>query len=262
MQILNSKQNTRQISSGLFYKKQLAVRNKIIVALDVDTLDKAKLLVKELIPHVDYFKVGLQLLTSVGAPKVVKFIHELGGKVFLDGKFNDIPNTMTGAAAAAAALGVKMFSVHACAGIEAMKAAARNKGDSKMLAVTVLTSLQEKDARLIFGANAKVKVIQFALDAKKAGADGIICSPRELELLGKRKEFVGLLKIAPCIRPKWAPAQDQKRIMTPTEAIAAGASMLVIGRPITKPPKEIGSPTNAVKLVAGEISKALTKNNR
>lgn len=232
-------------------------KEKIIVALDVDDLEKAKSLVESLAPHVGCFKIGLELITSVGAPGVVDFIHGFGGRVFYDGKFCDIPNTVGAAAKAAAALKVSIFNVHASCGIEAMMAAVANKGMSDVLAVTVLTSLEENNAHLIFGGPSKMKVLQFARDAKTAGCDGIICSPQELEFLGKQKELAGLLKVTPGVRPVWAAVGDQKRIMTPAEAIKAGATALVIGRPITKPPAEIGSPVDAAMKIAKEIEGAL-----
>jgi orotidine-5'-phosphate decarboxylase len=233
-------------------------KDRIIVALDVDSLDKARSLVEELAPCVGCFKVGLELITSAGAPQVVTFVHELGGLVFFDGKFDDIPNTVGNAAKSAASLGVKMFNVHASCGIEAMSAAVANKGDSLVLAVTVLTSLEENNAHLIFGGPSKAKVLQFARDASIAGVDGIICSPQELELLGKQKELGDLLKVTPGVRPEWAAVGDQKRVMTPGEAVKAGATALVIGRPITKPPSEIGSPSEAAKLIAEEIASSLS----
>ncbi|MFA6295067.1 MAG: orotidine-5'-phosphate decarboxylase [Candidatus Paceibacterota bacterium] len=235
------------------------VNSRIIVALDVSTLDEAKALIETLASHVGCFKVGLQLITSVGTPQVVEFIHKLGGKVFLDGKFNDIPNTIGEAATAASKLGVAMFNVHASSGIEAMIAAVKNKGNSQVLAVTVLTSLEENNINLIFGSPSKAKVLQFARDAKLAGVDGIICSPQEIELLGKQKELEGLSKVVPGVRPSWAAVGDQKRIMTPGDAIAAGATKLVIGRPITKPPTEIGNSVDAVKRIAEEIAAALER---
>jgi orotidine-5'-phosphate decarboxylase len=152
-----------------------------------------------------------------------------------------------------------MFNVHASAGIEAMMAAVQNKGISQVLAVTILTSLEENNAHLIFGAPSKAKVLQLARDAKIAGVDGIICSPQELELLGKQKELAGLLKVTPGVRPEWAAAGDQKRIMTPGDAIVAGATALVIGRPITKPPQEVGTPADAARRIADEITEALER---
>jgi orotidine-5'-phosphate decarboxylase len=235
----------------------MEVKERIIVALDVDSLDKAKTLVESLAPHVGCFKVGLELLTAVGTPQVVEFLHSLGGQVFYDGKFDDIPNTIGGATKVVAGLNVKMFNVHASAGVEAMMSAVANKGQSLVLAVTVLTSLEENNAHLIFGGPSKAKVLQLARDAKLAGCDGIICSPQELELLGKQKELAGLLKVTPGVRPAWASVGDQKRVMSPSEAVKAGATALVIGRPITNPPTEVGTPVDAVKRIAEEISAVL-----
>lgn len=235
----------------------MEVREKIIVALDVDSLAKAKLLVESLAPHVGCFKIGLELLTAVGAPKVIEFIHSLGGQVFYDGKFNDIPNTVSGAVKAVAGLNVKMFNVHASAGRKSLEAAVVNKGNCQVLGVTVLTSIDAEECISIFGDRPGPKVLQFAKMLAEVRADGIICSPQELELLGKQKELDCLLKITPAVRPEWATAGDQKRIMTPAEAIKAGATALVIGRPITKPPAEIGTPADAAKKITEEITRGL-----
>lgn len=232
-------------------------KDRVIVALDVDSLEKAQALVKSLAPYVGCFKVGLELLTAVGAPRVVASIHNWDGEVFYDGKLNDIKQTIANTAKVVSGLGVKMFNVHASMGIEAMNAAVINKGNSLVLAVTVLTSLEENNAHLIFGSPSKAKVLQFARDALIAGCDGIICSPQELELLGKQPELADLLKITPGVRPLWAAANDQKRVMTPGEAIKAGATALVIGRPITNPPKEVGTSVDAVKRILEEIESAL-----
>lgn len=231
-------------------------KDRIIVALDVISLEDAEVLIRDLAPYVGYFKVGLQLLMSVGAPKVVKLIHSFGGRVFLDGKFDDIPNTVGEASFAVSQLDVAMFNVHASAGIEAMITAVKNKGNAQVLAVTVLTSLEENNAHLIFGAPTKAKVIQFARDAKLAKVDGIICSPQELELIGKQKELADLIKVTPGVRPEWASIGDQKRVMTPGEAIKAGATYIVLGRPITKPPDLAGGPIDAVKLIIKEIEES------
>lgn len=235
----------------------MQAKDRIIVALDVGNLNSARSLVENLAPYVGCFKVGLELVTAVGAPQVIQFVHELGGQVFYDGKFDDIPNTVGKASKAVTDFNVRMFNVHASAGIEAMMAAVANKGQSLVLAVTVLTSLEENNAHLIFGGPSKAKVLQYARDAKLAGCDGVICSPQELELLGKQKELGGLIKVTPGVRPEWAAVGDQKRVMTPAEAINAGATALVIGRPITQPPAEIGSPVDAAKKIAEEISAVL-----
>ncbi len=234
-------------------------KDRIIVALDVGSLDEVQPLVKELVPHVGGFKIGLQLITSVGTPKAVEFVHSLGGKVFLDGKFNDIPNTVGEAAKAASSLGVAMFNIHAGTGRKSIEAAVLNKGNSLILGVTVLTSIDEDECVSIFGDKPGPKVLQFSQELLKAGADGIICSPQELALLGTHSEFNEFLKITPGVRPTWAEVGDQKRVMTPYDAITFGATALVIGRPIVNPPKEIGSPVDAVRLITEEISDALVQ---
>lgn len=232
-------------------------KDRIIVALDVDSLEKAGALVGSLAPYVGCFKVGLELLTAVGAPKVVDFVHSRGGKVFYDGKFADIPATVGAASKVVAIMGVKMFNVHASAGKKAIEAAVANKGNSLVLGVTVLTSIDEEECISIFGDMPGPKVLQFGRMLLAMGADGIICSPKELEILGKHPELDKLMKTTPGVRPLWAAANDQKRVMTPAEAIKAGATALVIGRPITKPPAEIGTPLEAVKRITEEIAAAL-----
>jgi orotidine-5'-phosphate decarboxylase len=229
-------------------------RDRIIVALDVSELEKAKELVETLAPYVDCFKIGLELLTAVGGPQAVQFVHGLGGKVFYDGKFCDIPNTVGKASKAAAGLGVRMFNVHANCGIDAMHEAVQNRGNSLVLAVTVLTSLDEDNCHLTYGDPVKAKVLQFAREAKLAGVNGIICSPKELTTLANRIELArDLILVTPGVRPEWAAPNDQKRVMTPREAIQSGADMLVIGRPITNPPAEVGTPVDAVKRIIDEI---------
>ncbi|MDP2873970.1 MAG: orotidine-5'-phosphate decarboxylase [bacterium] len=233
------------------------LRDRLIVALDVDSLEEAGPLVETLAVHVGGFKVGLQLLMAVGAPQAIEFVHKLGGRVFLDGKFNDIPNTVGAATKAVAKHGVRMFTVHASAGMEAMKAAVANKGQSLVIAVTVLTSLDDNESCRIFGVPSKMKVVQLAHDALEAGCDGIVCSPQELGYLQQHEELRRLRMITPGIRPAWAATGDQKRVMTPAEAIKAGATALVIGRPITQPPKEIGTPFDAVRRISDEIATVL-----
>lgn len=234
----------------------LTPQSRILVALDTPSLAEALKLVDVLAPHVGCFKIGLELLTSEGAPKVVNAIHERGGKIFLDGKFDDIPNTVAGAARAAAELGVHFFDVHASCGPKGIRAASDNKGKSLCLVVTVLTSFDDEDARQVFGQSAQDKVKQFVTLAVQNGADGIICSPRELSLVRSIPGTEKLFKVTPGVRPAWAPADDQRRVLTPGEAIREGATHLVIGRPILRPPKEVGSPVDAAKRIAVEIAEA------
>ncbi len=230
-------------------------KDRLIVALDVDSLDQAMPLVQRLAPHVGCFKVGLELLTAAGAPQVVGRIHDAGGSVFFDGKFDDIPATVAGASRAVAKLGVKLFNVHACCGAEAIAAAAAVKGQSILLAVTVLTSLDDAASRKSFGSSALEKVLEFAREAALGGADGIVCSPRELDALAADPRTAPLLKVTPGVRPIWASANDQKRTLTPTDAIRKGASWLVVGRPILKPPS--GTCEDAAKRIVDEIGEAL-----
>ena len=230
-------------------------RQRVVLAVDVDNLDKALDLVTRLHPYVGMFKVGLELLIAEGAPRVVKAIHEAGGKVFLDGKFDDIPNTVGQSSKQASKLGVKIFNLHASAGMPAMIEAVKNKGRSKVYAVSVLTSIDEHNSNIVFGSPTKAKVLQMAREAKLAGCDGLICSPQELEMLGACPELSSLKKMTPGIRPAFSQVNDQKRIMTPAEAIKAGAHLLVIGRPITKP--DGMTPEEAALKVLEEIAEVL-----
>ncbi|MBI4405854.1 MAG: orotidine-5'-phosphate decarboxylase [Deltaproteobacteria bacterium] len=231
----------------------MTAKDRLIVALDVKTREEVSSLVGLLSPHVGFFKVGLELMTGVGASQVVRQIHELGGKVFLDGKFNDIPNTVGAAAREAAALGVSMFNVHAAAGLEAMKAAVQNKGKALCLAVTVLTSLDDQAAMQIFGHSVADRVVYFAKQALIAGVDGIVCSPMDLKGLSNEASLKKLIKVTPGVRPLWASPNDQRRHMGPGEAVAAGADYLVIGRPITAPPADIATPVLAAQKIVQEI---------
>lgn len=246
---------------------------RIIMALDVDDIDDALALVAELKYQVGYFKIGLEFINAMlsslilsqtdsdiekTAYRICALFDLLKGKIFWDGKFDDIPNTVGKASAVVSGLKVAMFNVHASCGIEAMKQAVANKGNSMVLAVTVLTSLSDIDSELIFGKPTKTKVLHFAEDSVTAGMDGIICSPKELISLKDYKEFNNLKRIVPGIRPKWAVVGDQKRVMTPAEAIENGADYLVIGRPITQPPDGMDC-LEAVQKIVKEIESASTK---
>lgn len=247
-------------------------KDRIIVALDVSSLERAERLVKDLTPYVGMFKIGLQLITSVGLPQIVDWFEKIGGSpemLFADLKLHDIPTTIGNATLAASELSVGMVNVHASSGLDGMMAAAKNSKsvrpdtggpeqyrDTLVLAVTVLTSHEENSGHLIFGAPTKAKVLQFALWAQQAGCDGIICSPQELVLLRAQNLLKNMLLITPGVRPEYAAVGDQKRIMTPGEAVKAGADYLVIGRPITKPDPPVAGPIDAAVLIATEIEKA------
>ena len=229
---------------------------KIIVALDVDSGEKALSLVKQ-IAGAEIFKVGLKLFTAEG-PSLLQDIRNQGKKVFLDLKLHDIPNTVAGAVAMGIRHGVQMMTLHASGGQEMLVRAAEtalrqaekmNFPKPLLLGVTVLTSLKDSQLQEIgFHENAAGQVLKLAHLALAAGMDGIVCSPREIDLL--RKEIgKNFLIVAPGIRPLWAAAQDQKRIMTPSQAVASGADYIVIGRPILEAP----SPQTAFERIVHEL---------
>jgi orotidine-5'-phosphate decarboxylase len=215
------------------------MKSKLIVALDVDGYEQAAALVRELREAVAIFKVGSQLFTRVG-PKIVEFIHAQGSECFLDLKFHDIPHTVAKAVESAAALKVRMLTVHACGGEEMLRAAAAVPGRPLLLGVTVLTSV---------GGDVQAEVVRRAKLARECGLDGVIASPREVTLL--RREVGGnFLIVTPGIRPAWAETGDQKRVMTPAEAVAAGANYIVVGRPILAAEK----PAEAARRVINEMA--------
>lgn len=209
----------------------------VFVALDVPTFEAATQLAERVAPFVGGFKIGLELFTSCG-PRVVETIG--ASEVFLDLKFHDIPNTAAGASRAAARLGVKMFNVHCLGGREMMSAAvdaAREiNSDSKVLGVTILTSHDEAGLRDL-GLNEKPAdaVLRLATAAQESGLDGVVCSAHEIEAV-RRECGDDFLLVVPGIRPAGSAIGDQKRVLTPRQAIDAGASWIVVGRPITAAP--------------------------
>jgi len=222
--------------------------SKLIIALDVDSLAKAKQLITKLYKHVRVFKVGSQLFTACG-PEVISYIKKKKCEVFLDLKFFDIPNTVEKAVLAAAAKGVFMVTLHATGGRDMLKrASASLRGKRKrplLVGVTVLTS---KNASGTSG-----EVLRLAGIAKKCGLDGIVCSPEETEPV-KKEYGRKFLVINPGIRPRWAVKNDQKRIATPRGAIRKGCDFLVIGRPVIK----ARDPVVAVKKILNEMDEAKT----
>lgn len=230
---------------------------RIIIALDAENLEQAEGIVSRL-TSASLFKIGLELFTAEG-PAVIKKLQALGKDVFLDLKLHDIPNTVAGAVRSAFHHAVRMMTIHTSGGKEMMAAAANeakklseSSGCPKpiLLGVTVLTSLKGEDlAEIGFTATVQEQVLRLADLARRAGLDGVVCSPLELSIL--RKEFGDdLIIVTPGIRPVWAAAHDQKRIMTPAEAVHQGANFLVIGRPITG----AAQPEEAFLRVLEEIS--------
>ncbi len=216
------------------------MRNPIIAALDVPTVEQALKLAEQIAPAVGMFKIGSELFTAAG-PDIVKKIRATGASVFLDLKFHDIPNTVTKAVTAAVQLDVQMLTVHTSGGTEMLKAAEKAAEEVAwklgripplVLGVTVLTSLDVATLREIgLDVNVEYQVRRLATMANKAGLRGLVCSPQEVV---KLRQFIppAMQLVTPGIRTGEEQADDQKRTLTPREAIQAGANWLVIGRPI------------------------------
>lgn len=211
---------------------------RVIVALDYDNKNDALAFIEKLDPAICKLKVGKEMFTLFG-PEFVKVLIAKGFDVFLDLKFHDIPNTVAKACKAAAELGVWMVNVHASGGrpmMEAAKAAIASSShpSTKLIAVTVLTSMdQEQLSGVIDGVTPAQQVQRLASLTKAAGLDGVVCSAQEAQLL--RSELgEDFLLVTPGIRPLGSDKGDQKRVMTPPDAIRDGVSYLVMGRPITK----------------------------
>lgn len=234
-----------------------SMRERLVIALDLDSLDEAQNLVRLLSEDVGMFKVGKQLFTHAG-PQAVRLIQELGGEIFLDLKFHDIPNTVAKAAIEATRMGVKMFNVHASGSLEMMRLTVKEvervcrqekRRKPIMLAVTVLTSLSQDDLKRV-GVDGKVEdqVVRLALLTKEAGMDGVVASPHEVADIRKAcgRRFV---IVTPGIRPADATRNDQQRVMTPAGAIRAGVDYIVVGRPIL----EANNPVNAARAIVAEM---------
>src|SRR5438874_7886374 len=224
--------------------------DKIIVALDVATKKKALELVEQLRDQVSFFKVGLQLYTAEG-PEIVRAVLSTSAKVWLDLKLYDIPNTVARAVESASNLGVQMLTIHLSGGSEMIRAAtAARPNKMLLLGVTVLTSATEQTLREIGITDAvEDQVLRLARLGAEAGIDGVVASPREIKPL--RREFGDRIKIAvQGIRPSWAEPDDQKRFMSPREAIQASADYIGIGRPITGN----AQPHEAVARILEELS--------
>jgi orotidine-5'-phosphate decarboxylase len=224
-------------------------RNKIIVALDVATKKEALDLVEQLRGDISFFKIGLQLYTAEG-PQIVRAVLSTGAKVWLDLKLYDIPNTVARAVESASNLGVHMLTIHLSGGSEMIRAATAARANNiSLLGVTVLTSATDQTLREI-GIAGKVddQVLRLAKLGVEAKIDGIVASPHEIKKL--RAEFGNKIKIAvQGIRPTWAEPGDQKRFMTPRQAIEAGADYIGIGRPIIADPR----PREAVNKILSEL---------
>lgn len=240
-------------------RSPVTMRERLILALDVDDVERARSLVRLLAGEVGMFKVGKQLFTHAG-PHAARLIQEMGGEVFLDLKFHDIPTTVGKAAVEATRLGVKMFNVHASGSLQMMRHTVRevsrvcrqeNLRRPIMLAVTVLTSLNKNDLQKV-GVDGEVadQVIRLALLTREAGMDGVVAAPNEVAAIraacGRR-----FIIASPGIRPQGGKRNDQRRVMTPEEAIRAGVDYIVVGRPIM----EARDPLSAVRGVISEMER-------
>ena len=232
--------------------------DRLIVALDVDSLAQAERLAERLDGLVRRFKIGSQLFTA-GGPAVVEAIQKRGAEVFLDLKFHDIPNTVAGAAREAARLGVFMFNVHASGGLAMMKAAADGAAAAAVelsvrrplaIAVTVLTSLDRAALHRELGVTSSVEghVLRLSELAREAGLDGTVASPVEIAAI-RRSLGAAWVIVTPGVRPAGSAADDQSRIATPAAASRAGAHYLVVGRPIAAAP----DPAKAAEAILEEM---------
>ncbi|PYK06493.1 MAG: orotidine-5'-phosphate decarboxylase [Verrucomicrobia bacterium] len=229
--------------------RPVIARDRLIVALDVPTQTEALNLVRDFSPEVAFLKVGLQLYTAAG-PEIVRSVLATGAKVFLDLKLHDIPNTVARTVESAGQLGVQMLTIHLSGGAEMIRATvAARKNNLSILGVTVLTSADEQTLRQVgISDNIRDHVLRLAKLGVDAGIDGLVASPHEVKML--RAQFgVKIKLVVPGIRPSWSEARDQKRVMTPREALEAGADYLVIGRPIIAHPR----PREAVTKILNEI---------
>jgi len=236
-------------------------RERIILALDVSDHDEAIKIVHRFKDHIDIFKVGSELFTSVG-PRLIKEINLMGKKVFLDLKFHDIPNTVTKSVLAAARLRVFMLTVHTLGGLDMLKQAADALGKfaiennitrPRLIGVTILTSMDQKALSDEIGVALRMssQVKQLAKLARMAGLDGVVASAENATMI-RSSAGEGFIIVTPGIRPSWTSADDQKRTLTPKQAIRKGADYIVIGRAVLAQ----SDPAKALKRIHDEIKNA------
>ena len=228
------------------------MRDRLIVALDVSNAAAAQTLVQRIGDAAGIYKVGLQLFTAEG-PELVRELVRSGRRVFLDLKLHDIPNTVSHAVKAAVELGAYMLTVHASGGAAMLRAATEAAdGRVNILAVTVLTSLNDDDLQEI-GVSGRVsdQALRMASLAQSAGCQGIVTSPREAQMI-RKSLGEGFAIVTPGVRPAGSDTHDQQRISTPAQAIANGASHIVVGRPITHAP----DPASAAAAIISEMEQA------
>ncbi|MZP28502.1 orotidine-5'-phosphate decarboxylase [Heliobacterium undosum] len=245
----------------------MEAKDRLIVALDVDTRDEAMAIVRDVGERCGLFKVGMQLHNSAGFA-VTEEIMSMGYPVFLDLKFHDIPNTVGKAASVVSRRGVNMFTVHGAGGGEMLRRAvqgareaqgAEAEGGPLVLAITVLTSISQGVLNDEVGLPGSVEenVVRFARLAQSAGVQGVVASPQEI---GPIRSVCGddFVIVTPGVRPDWAATNDQARVMTPAEAMEAGASYLVVGRPITAAPDR----AEAARRIVEEMAEGLARRKK
>lgn len=236
-------------------------KDRLIVALDVPTAAQAREMARQLGGICRWVKVGLELYLAAGSA-IVEELASQGLSVFLDLKFHDIPNTVAGAVRSASSMGASLLTVHAAGGpamlAAAAEAAAAQANSPRLLAVTVLTSMDAAQLAAIgVDASPADQVLRLARMAQNSGIDGLVCSAEEIRLL--RQELGPAMQLViPGIRPAGSEVGDQKRISTPADAIRAGANALVVGRPITK----ASNPAQAAEAILKEIASAVDETRR
>ncbi len=232
-------------------------RDRLIVAMDLPGIEEARAMVQQLDGVVDFFKIGLTLQLAPGVESLIQEVISAGKKVFLDYKYYDIAETLRKTVSMAAKLGVSFLTIHGPGTL--VKAAVAGRGNSplKLFTVTVLTNLDKSDMAEMGYSEHTVEqiVLHRARKALEAGCDGVIASGQEAEAI--RKLSKNLLIVTPGIRPDGSPEDDQKRRVTPAQAILSGADYLVIGRPITAPPE--GTPRAATARIAAEMQAAFDR---
>jgi orotidine-5'-phosphate decarboxylase len=226
--------------------------NPIFVALDTPSLDRARMLAHTLRSFVGGVKLGLEFYGANG-PDGVRAIAAVGAPVFLDLKLHDIPNTVAGAMKALMPIGAAILNVHASGGAAMMRAAAEaartSERHAKIIAVTVLTSLEDRELPQIgVSGTALEQAVRLAVLAKDSGLDGVVCSPHEIAAV-RTACGPGFLIVTPGVRPAGGELGDQKRVMTPKQAMDAGADILVVGRPITG----ASDPVQAARRIAADL---------
>ena len=235
-------------------------KEKLIIALDFNSMNEATKLIDELGEEAIFYKVGLELFLYTKG-EIIEYLASKNKKVFLDLKFHDIPNTTAMASLFAAKQNIFMFNVHTSGGkrmmektVEEIKKINKN---NLIIGVTVLTSLSENDIKNMFSSNLALKdlAVNWAKLGKEAGLDGVVCSPKEANII-KKECGESFITVCPGVRPKWADINDQERTMTPKEAIENGCDYIVVGRPITRSDNRV----KACKMIIEEIAEGIENN--